>query len=207
MSRTSEPFIPLENCTSPSPHILFNDSVIKDLDFSKCPTTLAHGVSYLNPGTAHSRTLIARPLERTDYEKGYIPLLSQLTRVGEYTRELFEAQFDGMKQSPGIHLILVVEDPGANGTSGMVVASASLIIERKFVHQAALRGRIEDVVVDEGYRGKHLGSMLLETLKMLAQTLGCYKLTLDCKEKMLPYYTKLGYVDEGQHYLSQRFFD
>ncbi len=195
----------LDNCTSADPNVLFNDSLLKELDYSECPTTVAYGVSYLNPGSCNSSPLIARPLERKDYDKGYIPLLAQLTAVGDYTKELFERQFDGMKQMPGTHLILVVEDPDADGC-GKIVANASLVVERKFVHQAALRGRIEDVVVDENYRGKHLGSMLLESLKLLSQALRCYKLTLDCKEAMVPYYSKLGYVNEGQYFLTQRFF-
>ena len=207
MAQEKSSFVPLEDCTSPDPNTLFDDSVLKKLDCSGCPSNVHHGVSYLKPGTFNDRVLLARPLERLDYDKGYVPLLSQLTRVGEYTRELFRAQFDGMKAMPGCHFILVVEDPGANVTSGIIVASASLVIERKFVHQAALRGRIEDVVVDKNYRGKHLGSMLLESLKLLSQVLGVYKLTLDCKEAMLPYYTKLGYVNEGQYFLSQRFYD
>lgn len=195
----------LEACSSPDPSILFNDTLVKDLDFSNCPSTIVHGISYKNPGCISSRKLVARPLERTDYDKGYLALLSQLTVVGEYSREVFQAQFDGMKEMKGSHFILVVEDPGLNGTGGRVVASASLVMERKFIRHAALRGRIEDVVVDKGYRGLHLGSLLLETLKMFSQALGCYKITLDCKEAVLPYYTKLGYVNEGQYFLSQRF--
>ena len=86
-----------------------------------------------------------------------------------------------------------------------VVASATLLVECKLVHSAACRGRIEDVVVDSGYRGMHLGVLLLDTLKMLAMALRCYKISVDCKKELAPYYTKLGYVDEGMCYLLQRF--
>ena len=195
----------LDACNSPDPAILFNDSLIKDLDFSKCYCSLNYGISYRNPGSISGRSLIARPLEKTDYNKGYLALLSQLTDVGEYGCEVFESQFDGMKGMKGCHFIFVVEDPGIDRTGGRVVASASLVVERKFIHHAALRGRIEDVVVDKAYRGMHLASLLLEMLKVLSHVLGCYKLTLDCKEHMLSYYTKLGYVNEGQYFLSHRF--
>ena len=191
----------LEACYHPDPSILFNDSIIRDFDFSETSCSV-HGISYLNPG---KKTLIVRPLERTDYNKGYLALLSQLTVVGEYSWEVFQAQFDGMKDSKGCYFILVVEDQGIDGTEGRVVANASLIIERKFIHCAALRGRIEEVVVDKEYRGMHLALLLMETLKMLSQALGCYKITLDCKEDIMPYYRKLGYVNEGQYLLSHRF--
>ena len=197
---------PLEMCISSDPDILFDDTMIKNLDLSETSCHKVHGISYHHPGTKEGRQLIARPLERTDFNKGYLNLLSQLTKVGDYSQELFENQFDTMKKMPGSHLIIVVEDPGQDG-EGHVVASASLLVECKFIHNAAMRGRIEDVVVDSNHRGKHLGSLLLEVLNLFSKALGCYKVTLDCKEKMLGYYKKLGYVNEGQFFLSQRFSD
>lgn len=192
-----------------NPNILFDDKLLRSLDYSKSPCYTKHGLSYSNPGTKDGRTLTARPLERGDISKGYLPLLSQLTKVGDYGCEVFEAQFDRMRAMPGSHYILVLEDPGCvNGMkSGRVVASASLIVECKFVHGAAMRGRIEDVVVDSDFRGMHLGTFLLETLSMCSQALNCYKLTLDCKEAMSSYYLKVGFCNEGQCFLTQRFFD
>jgi glucosamine-phosphate N-acetyltransferase len=194
---------------SPDPNILFDAEILESLDYSKCSCYTKHGVSYSDPGSRDGRKLIARPLEREDISKGYLHLLSQLTQVGDYGREVFEAQFDRMKAMPGSHYILVLEDPGTlNGMqSGRIVASATLIVECKFVHGAAMRGRLEDLVVDSNYRGMHLGTFLLETLSMCSQVLHCYKLTLDCKEVLSPYYSKVGFKNEGQCFLTQRFFD
>ena len=198
----------VEAYASPDPDILFNDSQLKTLDYSKSSCYTKHGLSYHNPGTKDDRKLIARPLERTDYYKGYLTLLSQLTKVGDYSAEVFESQFDKMKKSIGNHYVLVIEDPGTmNGLKSRVIASATLIVECKFVHGAAMRGRVEDVVVDCDYRGMRLGALLLETLELLSRALKCYKLTLDCKEVMCPFYTKLGYSNEKQFFLTQRFFD
>lgn len=194
----------LDAYPSSDPNVLFNDRDLSEMDPSKCSCTKLYGISYKNPGIKDGRKLIMRPLERTDYDKGYLPLLAQLTKVGDYSSDVFEAQFDAMKKMRGCHYIIVVEDPDDDGK---IIASASLLVERKFIHNAALRGRIEDVVVDANYRGMHLGTLLLEILRLYAETLGCYKLTLDCKEAMLPYYTKLNYVNEGQYFLTQRFSD
>lgn len=198
----------LDSYASPDPNILFDDDQIKSLDFSKTSCYTKHGLSYQNPGARNGVKLIARPLERTDYDKNYLALLSQLTKVGNYSSEVFQKQFDRMKKMPGVHYIVVVEDSGSiNGMKGKIVASATLLVECKFVHNAAMRGRIEDVVVDSDYRGMHLGSLLLETLCLLSQALGCYKLTLDCKKVMCPFYFRLDYKDEGQFFLTQRFYD
>ncbi|KAF3430842.1 hypothetical protein E2986_08845 [Frieseomelitta varia] len=50
------------------------------------------------------------------------------------------------------------------------------------------RGRLEDVVVNSEYRG-------------------CYKLTLDCKDRLIPFYESLGFKREpnNANYLNMRF--
>lgn len=133
----------LEAYSSQDADILFNDSLLSELDCSKC-SFASQGLSYARPGPG----LVARPLARGDFDKGYLSLLSQLTAVGEYPRKRFEAQFDAMRRNPGTHFVLVVEDTAC----GRVVANTTLLVERKFIHKAALRGRIEDVVVDKDYR-------------------------------------------------------
>ncbi len=183
---------------SPDPNRLFDEAILRTLDFSECSFT-TNGVSFPSPCPG----LATRPLERTDYGKGYLTLLSQLTKVGDYSKDKFEAQFDGMKQMPGCHFVVVVEDMSTE----QLVCSGTLVVERKFIHNASPRGRLEDIVVHKDYRKLRLGSMVVELLTVLSKELGCYKVTLDCKEPMLGFYTKFGYLNEGQAYLSKRFFD
>lgn len=68
---------------------------------------------------------------------------------------LFTARFDEMAGSPGTYYIMVIEDTN----TGQAVASTTLAVEKKFIRGCACRGRIEDVVVDEGYRGRQLGKL------------------------------------------------
>lgn len=46
-----------------------------------------------------------------------------------------------------------------NTETNLIVGSASLLIERKFIHNCALAGHIEDVVVRDSERGKNFGKM------------------------------------------------
>jgi len=55
----------------------------------------------------------------------------------------------------GTYYVIVVEDTNTK----QVVASCSLVIEKKFIRQCTKRGRIEDVVVDGSCRGKQLGKL------------------------------------------------
>lgn len=36
----------------------------------------------------------------------------------------------------------------------------------------------------------------MATVSLLAHELGCYKMTLECKDKLIPFYNSLGYVLE-----------
>ena len=61
-----------------------------------------------------------------------------------------------------------------------VVGSGSLVLEKKFIRQLGTAGHIEDIVISEGYRGKHLGLRMIELLKKIATENACYKVILDC---------------------------
>lgn len=55
----------------------------------------------------------------------------------------------------GGYYITVIEDTRNN----KIIGAATLITEFKFIHNCALRGRLEDVVVNNTYRGKQLGKL------------------------------------------------
>ncbi|KAK2710104.1 probable glucosamine 6-phosphate N-acetyltransferase [Artemia franciscana] len=133
-----------------------------------------------------------RPLNRTDFSKGYLKLLQELTTVGEISQKQFEAQFDKMKLTSDGYFIIVIE----HVPTQTIVGSSSLVIEHKFIRNCAKRARLEDVVVSSNQRGKQLGKILVETVKALSVYNGCYKISLDCKDTMVPYYESLGYKKE-----------
>ena len=179
---------------------LFNPDLLNLVDKKDLSTYKTHGVHQNDLGCPE---LTLRPLYLGDYAKGYTSLLSQLTRVGGLDETRFKAQFQAIKRSPGMYYIVVIEDAG----NGLIVGSASLIIERKFIHAAAVRGRIEDVVIGQDYRGRHLASLVVELLTLLGRALGCYKMSLDCKPHLTGFYGKFGYKQETALYMVQRFYD
>ncbi|CAD6184609.1 unnamed protein product [Caenorhabditis auriculariae] len=146
---------------------------------------------------------VLRPLQMNDHQNGYLDLLSQLTSVGDVDDEWFEKRFISMRDTnPKAYYVVVLADE----KNDRIVASATLVIEWKFIHQAGCRGRVEDVVVDEQLRGKKIGSLLNRILVHLAQQIGVYKLSLECKDKLIPFYESFGYKkDEGNNFLVQRF--
>lgn len=55
----------------------------------------------------------------------------------------------------GGYYVTVIEDTRSN----KIIGAASLISEFKFIHGCGLRARLEDVVVNNTYRGKQLGKL------------------------------------------------
>ncbi|XP_075266107.1 glucosamine 6-phosphate N-acetyltransferase-like [Convolutriloba macropyga] len=142
-----------------------------------------------------------RPLEPSDFAKGYCELLKQLTSVGEITYDQFLQQFNSMKASKDSYLITVVEDL----TEKRIVGTTTVVTELKFIHNVGKRARIEDVVVDQSYRGKGLAKVLVKTAIEIAAYVGAYKLSLECTDDLIPFYTKCGLSTNKNHYMEMRF--
>jgi len=178
---------------------LFCPDILKSVSFThENLSKFQNPISPTSPGDG----LLMRPLRIDDYEKGYLQLLAQLTVVGSLTQKDFENTFYAMKAARNTYYVVVVEDLNTS----RIVGATTLLIEQKFIHDAGLRGRIEDVVVDNGYRSKQLGKLLVETCTELGkQYLKCYKMSLDCKEPLINFYGQFGYKREpGINTLIQR---
>ncbi|XP_015931082.1 probable glucosamine 6-phosphate N-acetyltransferase [Parasteatoda tepidariorum] len=177
-----------ENCNVDDDYI-YPPEILKKLDYKKNYVNFNPPISILNPG----ENLILRPLCLNDYNKGYLDLLAQLTRVGEVSEQTFKETFQEMKSAKNRYFITVIEDL----TTNQIIGTATLFVERKFIHSAGLRGRLEDVVISNDYRGKQLGKLVVITIRLLAEHIGCYKMSLDCKDKMVKFYNQFGFICES----------
>jgi glucosamine-phosphate N-acetyltransferase len=68
-----------------------------------------------------------------------------------------------------------------------------LIIEPKFYHGGRSAGHIEDVVTRLGFEGQGLSKALLQEAIKTAKANNCYKIILDCKKELEPFYNKVGF--------------
>jgi glucosamine-phosphate N-acetyltransferase len=123
--------------------------------------------------------------------KGYLDLLAYLSKVGRVTEEQWRRRFASMFAfEPPKYYVVVVEDTRA----ARVVATATLMVEFKFLRSCGEAGHVEDVVVDPAYRGKHLGLVVVAELLRVAAARGLYKVILNCNDRNVPFYEKLGFV-------------
>ena len=137
----------------------------------------------------NSNQFIFRKLEELDYHKNYLDLLSQLTQVGHISPEEFSNILGKIHSQ-----IWVFEDCHAN----KIVASASILLEQKIIHGGGIVAHLEDVVVDEAYRGNQLGHKLIANVVEIAKNSGAYKIIADCKTELLSFYSKNGFEKRGE---------
>ena len=125
-----------------------------------------------------------RALEKADYNKGYSKLLNQLSDVGKITEQQFIQWVNQINSSP-LHQVYVIAE------SDTVLGSITLLFEPKLIHSFGKVMHIEDVVVDENYRGLGLGSQLIQYGVCLSKSTGCYKTVLYCNSDRVSFYEKL----------------
>lgn len=134
----------------------------------------------------------ARPLRRSDYQLGYLDVLRVLTTVGDISYEQWNERYNFMAKRNDEYYLMVICDEAAR-----IVATGSLIVERKFIHALGQVGHIEDIAVSTDQQGKKLGLRVIQTLDSVAAKVGCYKSILDCSEANEGFYLKCGFRRAG----------
>ena len=140
-----------------------------------------------------------RPLESGDINKGYFELLSQLTSAEKPSEEDFIKRVKEINKR-NCEKIIVCE----NLSDKKIIGTITIIIELKFIHNLGKVAHVEDFVVDSNYRGLHLGTKLMNLAKDLAKKENCYKLILDCNEKLKTFYEKFDFIQNN--YSMQLYF-
>ncbi|TNJ27640.1 Glucose 6-phosphate N-acetyltransferase [Giardia muris] len=143
-------------------------------------------------GVPPARVARLRTLTRHDLSD-LCKLLSQLSTVGEVTEERLMAFYRDVASNDR-HTVAVFE-----GDDGHVIGTATLLVEPKLLHGGSFVGHIEDVVIDQQYRGIGLGKLLITHLIDCARKDGCYKVILDCNDKTIGFYEKCGLEKHGNY--------
>lgn len=131
-------------------------------------------------------------------------LLSQLTVAPVLSEGHFAQVLSEIDSDPRRLVVVAALERSGERTSGLsgledsqptfeLLGTASLILERKFLRNGGVVGHVEDVVVDSRARGFSIGRHLLSYLVSYAQTIGCYKVCLDCSETNAPFYERCGF--------------
>ncbi|MEJ7641465.1 MAG: GNAT family N-acetyltransferase [Candidatus Nitrosocosmicus sp.] len=130
-----------------------------------------------------------RELREEDLSNGFIETLSNLSEVGELAKDTTRKREILSEIKDKNYRIVIAED----NHNHQIIGSATLLIEQKFIHNGGKAGHIEDVVTRKGYEGKGIGREILKELIKIAKDNECYKIILDCDEKLVKFYEKIGF--------------
>ena len=140
-----------------------------------------------------------RRIERDDLNGHYLNLRSQLSPL---PHDCWNVNFDKIWSTfinnNNHHVTVAVQKIlDSPKSSNLVVGTGSLLIERKLTGRIA--GRIEDVVILREYRKLGIGAAIITSLIDTAIQEECYKVTLSCSDKNVPFYDKIGFskIDNG----------
>ena len=143
---------------------------------------------------------IIRDLKESDLQNGFLDTLKNLTTVGEIDTIAAIKRFNEIKSNPN-YVIKVAE------INGKIIATTTLFIELKFIHELGCVGHIEDVVTHKDFQGQGLSRKIIHSLLQEAKKRGCYKTILDCDDKLVQFYEgiKIDNVSFHKHGNCMRF--
>jgi len=126
--------------------------------------------------------------QKTDSDTSQvIELLQQLSKftTNSGDQKLLDTNFDSKNFK-----FVVIHKP-----SNKIIAFAHLIYFEKF--RGGLVGLIEDIVVDEKFRRRGIGGLIISNLQAHAKEFGAFKLMLNSEDVNLNFYKENGFVSQG----------
>lgn len=132
-----------------------------------------------------------REVSKDDYDSGHLQLYKQLTLIDpeKISRIDYENMINELNEN---HKIFVITNAQKE-----IIASGTIFIEKKLIRNICKLGHIEDIVVDNRYRGKGYGKLLINHLIDYCKRMNCYKINLNCNESTIAFYKSNGFENIG----------
>ena len=134
--------------------------------------------------------LIIRKIIESDLKNGFLESLDNLRQTSNLEQNSVKNILKKILENEN-HIIHVAE------LDGKIVGSTTLLIEQKFIHEGGFVGHIEDVVVNKKFEGQGIGMKLVLSLLDVAKKKKCYKTILNCEDKLIPFYEKIGFKQKS----------
>ncbi len=127
--------------------------------------------------------MIIREFKKSDRE-GIIEVLKEVWSISKVEDNILEEWM-----TDNYNFVALID--------GEIVGTLTLHTQRKLIRDGGISGFIEDVAVKEKYRGKNIGSMLVQKGIEKAREIGCYKIILSCFPERVSFYEKNGFFKES----------
>lgn len=130
---------------------------------------------------------LIRRMRRSDLGNGLEVTLSFLSHCPTIAEEKKDDIL--LNLGPTIVYVAVIDN--------VVIGTAMGIIIQHITRGGARSMMIEDVAVRPKFRGRGIGQALVRALLNEAHEKECYKVTLDCRDELVPFYAKSGFWEQG----------
>ena len=131
-----------------------------------------------------------RKINKNDFYKKYLDLLSELSIVEDTYYEVFSENIENINKNIN-HFIFVIE------IDNIIIGSITVLIEQKIIRNFSKVLHIEDLVVKKEYRKKNIAKKLINYCINFAKKNKCYKIILNCENKFKIFYEKLGFNNKN----------
>ena len=124
------------------------------------------------------KNLIFRHIQKSDIDNVF-ELLNQLTKI-DYSKRDKNTCWNRFQSGCSIGIVGLYDDK--------IIAYGSIVIENKI--RGELAGHIEDIIVNNKFRGMNIGIKLINELVKISDNKGCYRTTLFCDKSLVNFYSK-----------------
>ena len=130
-----------------------------------------------------------RKLSKKDFIKhfdSFIDTLENLKPTGDIDKKKLKKFFAlSLRQGPTYV---------AQKKEGEIIGTLKVLIEPKLLRGWKFAAKLEDIAVRKGYQWLGIGSELLKKALKYCEKKQVYKVTLSCREDILPFYEKFGFT-------------
>lgn len=127
---------------------------------------------------------------------------NDLTRLIELLNQLSPPKDNGFTENSDSVLAKIILDDNyylnVYDFCGELEGTSMLFVQYNLSHGCRPVGHVENVVVDERFRGQGIGRILVNDLIRVARNRQCYKLILNCTEHNVPFYQFAGFRRTGE---------
>ena len=122
----------------------------------------------------------------------FFKLYAQLTECTQLDDSKFEAWFNELINNP-LFVLFGVTKGSEDAPRVALIGTACLYVQSRYYRDGAKSATIEDVVIDEQYRGQGVGSRLVSTILEYAREKKFYKVSLLCSDENAHFYEQCGF--------------
>ena len=130
-----------------------------------------------------------RKLHISDLNIYYFYLLNQLS-IGSlvFDENKFTNLYNKLDENQHIYVIIF---------NSKIIGTVSILIEQKLLRHGGKVGHIEDLIIDKCYKGKGIGTKLVDFAVDFCNRNDCYKCILNCKNELKSFYEKSSFKHTG----------